>query len=166
MYFRRIILNTKSSNMLQDLIKEHAGDITNLLGSKFGLNSQEASGTANILTDAIGGFLTNQLSSGKLDLNQIVDLFNTSTPNKSNSLFSSLSSLVTNALTSKSGLGGDVISNIATNGLDEILGMLGKGKLGNIDLGTVTQIAGALSGGKGGGIGDLLGGLSGLLGKK
>ena len=59
----------------------------------------------------------------------------------------------------------DIISKISSGGLDDILGMLQGGKLGNIDIGTITQLAGALTG-KNGGIGDLLGNLGGLFGKK
>lgn len=151
--------------MIQELIKEHAGDIANLLGNKYGLNSEQASSTASTLTSTIGSFFTDQLSSGKLDLSHVVDLFNKETPNQGNAIFSQLSGMVSNALSSKQGLSSDLVSKISSGGLNDILGLLQGGKLGNIDIGTITQIAGALSG-KGGGISGMLGGLSGLFGKK
>ncbi|HUM46830.1 MAG TPA: hypothetical protein PLD84_07880 [Chitinophagales bacterium] len=151
--------------MIQDLIKEHAGDIANLLGSKYGLDSKQAATTASTVTNTVGSFFTDQLASGKLDLSHVADLFNSGTSNQGNAIFSQLSSMVTNALSANPGLTKDIISKISTSGLDDILKMLQGGKLGNIDIGTITQIAGALSG-KGGGISDLLGNLGGLFGKK
>lgn len=151
--------------MIQDLIKEHAGDITKMLSSQYGLDGNTASGAASSLTDSVGKFFTDQLSAGKLDLSAVADLFNKSTPNQSNSIFSQLSGTVANALSSNPNLSKDIISKISTGGLDEILKMLQGGKLGNLDLGTIAQLAGSLTG-KGGGLGDLLGNLGGLFGKK
>ena len=151
--------------MIQDLIKEHAGEITNLLGSKYGLDSKTASSASSTITDTVGSFVTDQLSSGKLDLSTLADLFNKNTPNQGNSIFSQLSNTVSSALSANPNLSKDIISKISSGGLDDILGMLQGGKLGNIDIGTITQLAGALTG-KNGGIGDLLGNLGGLFGKK
>ena len=77
--------------MIDDLIKQHSGEITNLLKEKYGLNAEQASSSSNSITDAIGNVLNNKLGSGNLDFNTIMDLFNTSTDNKSSSMFSQLS---------------------------------------------------------------------------
>lgn len=151
--------------MLQELISQHAGDIMNLLGNKYGLNTQQASTATNSITAAIGNFLSAELQSGKLDMNHIVDLFNKNTPNQSNSLFSGLSNTVSQSL-SNSGLAQNAISQISTHGLNDIIGIIQSGKLGGIDMNTVTKIAGMLTGKGGGGMGDLLGGLTGLFGNK
>lgn len=150
--------------MIQDLIKEHTGDIANLLGKNYGLESKQASSAASTITDTVGGFFTDQLNSGKLDLSQVADLFNKNTLNQGNAIFSQLSSLVSSSLSANQGLSKDIVSKISSGGLNDILGLLQGGKLGNIDIGTITQIAGALSGK--GGISGMLGGLSGLFGKK
>ncbi|MBK9732174.1 MAG: hypothetical protein IPO83_12965 [Chitinophagaceae bacterium] len=150
--------------MIQELINQHAGEIAGMLGNKYGLDSTQAASTASSLTHAVGGFFTDQLSSGKLDLGDVTDLFNKSTPNEGNAIFTQLSGLVSKTLSSNPNLSKDIISKISSGGLNEILGLLQGGKLGNIDISTITKIAGSFSGK--GGIGDMLGGLSGLFGKK
>lgn len=72
--------------------------------------------------------------------------------------------MVASAL-SNSGLGSDAISRISTNGLDDILKIFQSGKLGNLDANLVSSVISSLSG-KGGGLNSLLGGLTGLFGKK
>ncbi|MBK8681578.1 MAG: hypothetical protein KA954_15340 [Chitinophagales bacterium] len=151
--------------MIDDLIKQHSGEITNLLKDKYGLNAEQASSSSNSITDAIGNVLNNKLGSGNLDFNTIMDLFNTSTDNKSSSMFSQLSETVMHAL-SNSGLGKDLISKISTDGLDDIISAISKGKFGNIDMDTLTQLIGSFSGKSGGGAGGLLDNLTGLFGKK
>ncbi len=151
--------------MIQDLIKEHSGEIASLLGTKYGLDSKTAASATSKITETAGSFFADQLSSGKLDLSSLVDLFNKNTPNQGNSIFSQLSGTISSALSADPNLSKDLISKISSGGLDDILGLLQGGKLGNIDLGTVTQIASALTG-KSGGIGGLLGNLGGLFGKK
>ena len=148
--------------MIQDLINEHSGEIMNLLNSKYGLSSQQASSASSSITNSIAGYLGNQLTSGNLDLSHIVDLFNKNTPNESNSHFSGLSNAVSASL-AKEGIAQNAISQISTNGLNDIIKIIQSGKLGNIDIGTVTQLVGALSG-KGGGLGNLLGSMFGSKG--
>lgn len=157
-------IHLKKELMIKELINQHSGDIAGMLGTKYGLDSKQATSAASSITDAVGGFFTDQLSSGKLDLSQVTDLFNKNTPNESNALFSQLSSMVSGALSSNPNLTKDLVSKISSGGLNDIIGLLQGGKLGNIDMGTITKIAGSLTGK--GGIGDMLGGLSGLFGKK
>lgn len=149
--------------MIQDLINEHMGEVTNLLGSKYGLNNEQASSAAGSITNAVGSFFTEQLGSGNLDISHLADLLNKNTPNQSNAIFSQLSPVVSGAL-GKLGLPANAVSQISSHGLNDIIGLIQSGKLGNLDLGTITQIAGALTGK--GGLGDMLGGLGGLFGKK
>lgn len=149
--------------MIDDLIKQHSGEIANLLKEKYGLNAEQASSSSNSITDAIGNVLNNKLEAGNLDFNTIMDLFNTSTDNKSNSLFSKLSETVMHAL-SNSDLGKELISKISTDGLDDIISTISKGKFGDIDMDTLTQLIGSFSGKSGGG--GLLDNLTGLFGKK
>lgn len=149
--------------MLENLLKEHSAEITSLLG-KYGLSGTQASGATNTIIQAISGFFASQAATGKLDVNHLMDLFSTKTPNQSNALFGQLSQTVTGAL-SKDGVAPDVISKISSNGMDDILKIFQGGKLGNIDMNTVTNLVSSLSG-KGGDLGGLLGNLGGLLGKK
>lgn len=157
-------IHQKSEHMIQELINQHAGDIAGMLCTKYGLDSKQAETTASSLTHAVGGFFSDQLSAGKLDLSQVTDLFNKNTPNEGNAIFSQLSGLVSKTLSANPDLSKDLISKISSGGLNDILGLLQGGKLGNIDIGTITKIAGSLTGK--GGISDMLGGLSGLFGKK
>lgn len=149
--------------MLENLMKEHAGEINALLG-KYGLSGTQASGATDTIVKAVSGFFASQAASGKLDLNNIVDLFNKNTPNQSNAMFGQLSQLVSGNLL-KSGLSQDLVSKITSGGLDEILKILQKGKLGNIDMNTVNSMVKSFSGGSGG-LDGLIGNLGGLLGKK
>jgi hypothetical protein len=149
--------------MIQDLVNEHMSEVVNLLGSKYGLNNEQASSAAGSITNAIGSYFTGQLDSGKLDFGNLADLLNKNTPNQSNAIFSDLSPLVSGAL-SKLGLSSTVASQISSHGLNDIIGLIQSGKLGNLDMGTITQIAGALTGK--GGLSGMLGELGGMFGKK
>ncbi len=148
--------------MLENLLKEHEGEITSLL-NKYGLQGPQASAATNTIVQAISGFLASQAATGKLDLNHIMDLFSSNTPNQSNPLFGQLCQVVSNAL-SNSGVSQDAVSKISSNGLDEIISTFQKGKLGNMDMNTVSNLVSSLSG-KGGDLGGLLGNLGGLFGK-
>jgi len=149
--------------MIQDLVNEHMGDVANLLGNKYGLNNEQASSAAGSITHTIGSFFTQQLESGKLDFGNLADLLNKNTPNQSNAIFSQLSPVVSGAL-AKIGLPSNVVEQISSHGLNDIIGLIQSGKLGNLDMGTITQIAGALTGK--GGLGGMLGGLGGMFGNK
>ena len=129
--------------MLENLLKEHSGEITSLLG-KYGLSGTQASGATNTIVEAVSGFFATQAATGKLDVNHLMDLFSTHTPNQSNALFGQLSQAVTGAL-SKSGVAPDVISKISSNGTNDILKIFQGGKLGNIDMNTVTNLVSSLS---------------------
>ena len=153
----------KFSPMLENLLKEHSGEITSLLG-KYGLSGAQASGATNTIVAAVSGFFASQAATGKLDLNHLMDLFSTKTPNQSNALYGQLSQTVSSAL-SKNGVSQDVVSKISSGGMDDILKIFQGGKLGNIDMNTVTNLVGSLSG-KGGDLSGLLGNLGGLFGTK
>ena len=146
--------------MLENLIKEHAGDISDLLGNKYGLTGEQASSATSSITSAVSGFFASQMSSGKLDLSHVMDLFNKDTPNQGNSLFSGLSGAVSNALSSGSGLSSDTVSKLSSGGLDDILKIFQSGKLGGLDMNTLTGLVTAMGGKDGlsgllGGLGDL-----------
>ena len=149
--------------MLENLLKEPAGEISSLLG-KYGLSGAQASGATDTIVKTVSGFFSSQAASGKPDLNNIVDLFNKNTPNQSNALFGQLSQLVSGNLL-KSGLSQDIVSKISSGGLDDILKIFQNGKLGNIDMNTVDSLVKSLTGGSGG-LGGLIGNLGELFGKK
>jgi hypothetical protein len=148
--------------MIENLLKEQAGQINSLL-SKYGLSEAQASGATDSILKSISGFFTSQAKSGNLDLNNLMDLFNKNTPNQSNALFGQLSQLVSAELL-KSGLAKELVAKISSGGLDEILKIFQSGTLGNLDMNTVNSLVQSLGGS--GGIGGLLGNLGGLFGKK
>ena len=148
--------------MIENLLKEHEGEITSLL-SKYGLQGSQASSATNTIIQAISGFIGAQASTGKLDLNHLMDLFNPNTPNQSNSIFGGLSQTVSNAL-NKDGVNPQAASQISTGGLDEILKIFQNGVLKNVDSSTITNLVSMLSG-KEGDLGGMLGKLGGLFGK-
>lgn len=131
--------------MLENLLNEHTGEINSLLG-EYGLSGAQASGATDTIVQAISGFFASQAASGKLDLDNVMDLFNKNTPNQSNAIFSQLSGLVSGEL-SKMGLTSEMISKISTGGLDDILKIFQSGKLGNIDMNMVSSLMQSLSGG-------------------
>ena len=149
--------------MLEQFLKEHISQITNLLENNYGLNPQQSTNVTNIIMQSIAGFLSQRAQSGTLDVNHLADLLTKNTPNQSNALFGGLTAVVASAL-SNSGLGSDAISRISTNGLDDILKIFQSGKLGNLDANLVSSVISSLSG-KGGGLNSLLGGLTGLFEK-
>lgn len=148
--------------MIENLLKEQAGQINSLLG-KYGLSDAQASGATDTILKSFSGFFTSQAKSGNLDLNSVIDLFNKNTPNQSNALFPQLSQLISGDLL-KSGMAKDLVAKISSGGLDEILKIFQNGKLGNLDMNTVNSLVKSLGGS--GGIGGLLGNLGGLFGKK
>jgi hypothetical protein len=150
--------------MIDQLLKQHSGEIASLLG-QYGLQGNQASGAADSIIDTVGGFFKSQAGSGNLGLDDVMDLFNKNTPNQGNSIFSQLSPVILSTLLNN-GIGKEIASKIATNGLDDILKIFQGGNLGNIDMNTVTNLVGSLTGGKGGDLGGLLGNLGGLFGKK
>jgi Ca2+-binding EF-hand superfamily protein len=149
--------------MLENLLNEHSAEITSLL-SKYGLSGAQGSLASNTIVQAISGFFATQASTGNLDLNHVMDLFNKNTPNQSNPIFNQISQSVSGSLL-KNGIGQDTVSKISSGGLDEIFKIFQSGKLGNIDMNMVTNLVSSLSG-KGGDLGGLLGNLGGLLGNK
>ncbi len=150
--------------MLEELIKKHSGDIVNMLTKNHGLSTDQAKTASTTIVDSISGFVSSQAASGKLDVNNLMDLFNKNTPNQSNPLFSGISEAITGGL-EKSGISQDVISKISSGGLDDVLKIAQGGKLGAIDMNTLTTAIAAVSG-KGGGLSGLVGGITNLFGKK
>jgi hypothetical protein len=150
--------------MEEELLKEHANEITTLLSNRYGLSNEQAASAAGTIMKTISDFLVSQMTSGTLNFTHLADLFNKNTPNQTNPLFSELSTTVSNALTANPELRQDAIAEISTGGLDEILKIFQEGKIPGVDMNTMNALMNAM-GGKGG-LGGMLGNLGGLFRKK
>jgi hypothetical protein len=150
--------------MQEELLKEHANEITSLLSNRYGLSSEQASTAARIIMQTISDFLVTQMTSGNLNFTDLADLFNKNTPNQTNPLFSDLSTTISNALSADPGLRPDIISEISSGGLDEILKIFQEGKVSGMDMNTMNALMSAM--GSKGGLGSMLGNLGGFFRKK
>lgn len=144
--------------MLQNLIEQNKDQITDLLSSKFNLDAQKSNAVTNTIGNVFQQFAGEKLKDG-FQLSDLQDLFNPSTGNTGNSVFSTLSELVKSALSKNNpNLGSDLIGQISKGGLDEIIKMISQKGLGDLDLG---GLFGSILGGKSGGLGGMLGNLFG-----
>ena len=127
--------------MIEELLKNQVGDISNMLGNHAGLDTKTASDASSTMLSTI----SNYIGKGGFDVSQIGDLFNKETSNTANPLFSELSGKVSSALAEK-GLPTDVVSKLSSSGLDDVISKLSNGGLQNFDFSSMLSNMGDTEG--------------------
>ncbi len=131
--------------MLNSIFSAAKGELTQQLGSKFQLNSQQAEQAVGLTKDTIQSGLLKEAGSG--NISGLLNLFNGNSPVGGNPIVTGISNQLVSALTSKLGLSPQVAGAVSTFAVPFIMSKISGNKpSGGFDQSKITEMLGGAGG--------------------